>query len=72
MNFDSSFLLASLFWGSVGGGYCIYGKKQRSMMPLIGGFVMIGVSYVVSSWFLMSILCIGLMVGVYRLAKQGY
>lgn len=70
--FNMSFLLASLLWGSVGVGYWIYGKKQREMIPMIGGVLMIAVSYFVSSWFLMSLLSIALMVAVYWLVKQGY
>jgi hypothetical protein len=70
--FDTSFLFASLLWGSVGGGYWIYGKKQREMMPMIGGVAMIVVSYFVSSWLLMSLICIALMVAVYQLMKRGY
>lgn len=70
--FDTSFLFASLLWGSIGGGYWIYGKKQREMMPMIGGVAMIGVSYFVNSWLLMSLLCIMLMVAVYQLMKRGY
>ena len=52
--FDTSFLFASLLWGSVGMGYFIYGKKQSAMMPMIGGVVICAVSYVVSSWLLMT------------------
>jgi len=70
--FNTSFLLASLLWGSVGAGYWIYGKKQREMIPMIGGILMIAVSCFVSSWFLMSLLSIALMVAVYWLVKQGY
>ena len=72
MNFDSSFLFASLLWGAIGSGYFIYGKKQRSMMPMIGGALMVGASYVVGSWLLMSLICIALMVAVYQLMKRGY
>lgn len=72
LNFDSSFLFASLLWSAVGVGYWIYGKKQREMMPMIGGAGMIGVSYLVSGWLLMSLLCFALMVAVYRLVKRGY
>jgi hypothetical protein len=72
LNFDSSFLFASLLWGSIGVGYWIYGKKQREMMPMIGGAVMVGISYLVSSWLLMSLLSIALMFAVYFLMKQGY
>ena len=72
LNFDSSFLFASLLWSSIGVGYWIYGKKQREMMPMIGGAVMFGVSCVVSSWLLMSLISIALMIAVYLLMKRGY
>ncbi len=71
LNFDSSFLFASLLWGSIGVGYWIYGKKQREMMPMIGGGAMVGISYLVSSWLLMSLLGLALMVAVYLLVKRG-
>ncbi len=72
MNFNSSFLFASLFWGSVGIGYWVYGKKQRELMPMLGGVAIIAVSYLVSSWLLMTLLCLALMVVVYLLVKRGY
>jgi len=72
VNFDSSFLFASLFWGSVGVGYWVYGKKQRELMPMLGGVAIIAVSYLVSSWLLMTLLCLALMVAVYLLVKRGY
>ena len=61
MNFSSSFLLASLFWGSVGTGYFIYGKKQRSWPPMVGGIAIIAVSYPVSLASLMAVASIGMM-----------
>jgi hypothetical protein len=69
---DSKFLFASLLWGSVGFGYFIYGKKQQATMPMIGGVVMVAISYLVGSWFWMSLLCLALMFVVYWLVKQGY
>ena len=69
---DEHFLFASLLWGSVGAGYLFYARKQREIVPFIGGVMMIGVSYLVSSWFWMSILCLALVVAVYQLKKQGY
>ena len=72
LNFDASFLFASLLWGSIGVGYWIYGKKQREMMPMIGGAAVIGISYLVSSWLLMSLLGLALVVAVYLLVKRGY
>ncbi len=70
--FDSKFLFASLLWGSVGFGYFIYGKKQQATMPMIGGVVMVAISYLVGSWFWMSLLCLALMFAVYWLVKRGY
>ncbi len=69
---DQNFLFASLIWGSVGSGYCIYGWKQKVMTPFFGGFAMIAVSCLVTSWVLMSLISIALMVGVYLLVKRGY
>jgi hypothetical protein len=69
--FDTNFLFASLLWGSIGVGYFIYGKKQQAMMPMIAGIVMIAVSCLVTSWLLMSLICIALIVAVYLLAKRG-
>jgi hypothetical protein len=70
--FSASFLFASLVWGSIGVGYFIYGKKQQSLSPMVGGIVMIGVSYFVSSAFLMSLICVLVIVAVYGLVKRGY
>jgi hypothetical protein len=72
VDFNSSFLFASLFWGSVGLGYWIYGKKQRELMPMLGGVAMMAASYLVSSWLLMTLLGPALMVAVYLLMKRGY
>jgi hypothetical protein len=70
--FNASFLFASLVWGSIGVGYFIYGKKQSSWPPLVGGIAMIAVSYLIGSALLMSLISIGLMAAVYFLLRQGY
>lgn len=70
--FNTNFLFASLLWGSIGVGYFIYGKKQRSSVPMIGGILMVIVSYFVGSALLMSLISIGLMVVIYVLLKRGY
>jgi len=70
--FNASFLFASLVWGSVGMGYFIYGKKQSSWPPMIGGILMMVASYFVGSALLMSLLCVVLMVAIYFLLKQVY
>ena len=70
--FNASFLFASLFWGSVGVAYCIYGKKQGSWIPMLAGLLMLIVSYFVASALLMSLACLGIIALVYVLLKQGY
>ena len=70
--FSPSFLFASLIWGSIGFGYFIYGKKQQSLPAMIGGIVMIAVSYFVSSALGMSLISVLIIVAVYLLSKQGY
>jgi hypothetical protein len=70
--FNTNFLLASLFWGSVGFGYCIYGKRQQAFSPMIGGVLMMVASYFVGSALLMSLICLGLAVAVYLMVKRGY
>jgi hypothetical protein len=67
--FTASFLFASLIWGSVGVGYFIYGKKQQSLPAMIGGILMVAVSYLVGSALLMSLICIAVILAVYRLLK---
>jgi hypothetical protein len=70
--FNPSFLFASLLWGSIGVGYFIYGKKQQSLPAMVGGILMIVVSYFVGSALLMSLISILLIVAVYVLLKRGY
>ncbi len=70
--FNTNFLFASLLWGSIGFGYFIYGKKQRSWVPMIGGILMVIVSYFAGSALLMSIISIGLIAVIYVLLKRGY
>ena len=70
--FNANFLFASLFWGSVGAGYFIFGKKQGYWPPMIGGLFMIVVSYFVGSALLMSLACAGIIAAVYLLMKRGF
>ena len=70
--FSTNSLFASLVWGSVGLGYFIYGKKQGSWIPMVGGVLMMALSYLVGSALLMSLLSLGLMAAVYVLLKRGY
>lgn len=46
---DSTGLLIGLVFGSIGVGYCIYGKKQRRLMVFLSGLALIGLPYLVTS-----------------------
>ena len=69
---NTKFLFASLIWGTVGGGYLLYARQQRAPTPFLGGVAMIAVSFLISSWFWMSLICIALMVGVHQSVKRGW
>ena len=69
--FSVSFLFASLIWSSIGMGYFIYGKKENSWAPMAGGIAMIVISYVGGSALIMSLLNLGLMVGIFVLLREG-
>jgi len=62
--FNASFLFASLIWGSIGAGFAIYGKKQRAVVPLVGGILLIAISYLISSALLMSLVGVALVAGI--------
>ena len=69
---NTNFLFASLIWGSVGIGYFIYGKKQTSWPAMVGGVLIVAASYLAGSAWLMSVICLALMIAIYFLIKQGY
>ena len=69
---NAHFLFASLIWSSVGIGYFIYGKRQQSWVPWLGGVVMIAVSCLVPSALLMSLICLVVMAAVHGLVRQGW
>ena len=68
---DEHFMFASMIWGAVAGGYLVYARRQREIPPFIGGVAMMAVSFMVTSWFWMSLICAALMFGVYYLMKRG-
>jgi len=64
-------LMASVFWGGIGVGFFVYGKKQRSAPPLIGGIALIGISYFLAGSALwMSLAAVGILVGIYYWSRQ--
>jgi uncharacterized membrane protein len=64
-------LIASLFWGTIGVGLSIYGKKQRSAPPWFGGLTMIAISYFISSAIWMSVAAVGIIAGIWLWSKYG-
>ena len=69
---NTNFLFASLIWGSIGLGFFIYGKKQRSWVPMSAGALMMAASYFAGSVWTMSLVCGGLLAGAVFLLKLGY
>lgn len=67
---DSSTLWASLLWGGIGGGYLVYGWRQKESIPLVGGVVMSLACFLPA--LPMSLVSIATMVAVWWLKKQGY
>jgi hypothetical protein len=49
----TAWLLWGLLFGSIGLGYFIYGKKQRSVVPLICGLALMAYPYFVTNLVLM-------------------
>jgi hypothetical protein len=66
---DQNFLWASCIWGAIASGYMIYGWRQRSMIPFIGGLVMTAMSFVGPDALVMSIVCVVAMLAVWWLMK---
>lgn len=66
---NSNTLFASLIWGSIGMGFAIYGKKQKAMVPLIGGVLLVAISYFISSALEMSLVGIALVGGTIWLGR---
>ena len=69
---DQNFLWASCIWGAVASGYCVYGWKQRSIIPFLGGFVMTAMSFIGPNALIMSLVCLLAVLGVWWLMRQGY
>jgi hypothetical protein len=70
MHLDSNSLWASVLWGGIGGGYLIYGWRQKESVPLIGGVVMSLACFLPA--LPMTLASVATMGIVYWLMKQGY
>jgi hypothetical protein len=70
MHLDSNQLWASVFWGAIGGGYLIYGWRQKSGIPFAGGVAMSLACFLPA--LPMTLVSIATMAAVYWLMKRGY
>lgn len=62
---QSNTLIASVLWSAVAMGYWVYGKRQRSLIPFLGGAAMMAVTYLVGSALSMSAACILIIVATH-------
>lgn len=46
---DALSLIVGLIFGSIGVGYCIYGKKQSHLIAFLAGVFLIGLPYVIDN-----------------------
>lgn len=53
---DSQSLIWGVIFGSIGLGYFVYGKKQKSVVPLVAGLVLMVFPYFVSDTVLLVII----------------
>jgi hypothetical protein len=70
MSLDSGTLIASLIWGSIGGGFFVYGMKQKEWVPAFGGVALTLVSYFIGSALYMSLASVALIAGIFWLKNR--
>lgn len=46
---STSALFLGLVFGSLGLGYCVYGRRQRMLVPFVSGVLLIGVPYFIAN-----------------------
>ena len=67
---NGSDLWAAVLWSGIGGGYLLYGWRQKSAIPLAGGAAMTLACFLPALW--MSLVGVAVMFGVWWLLKEGY
>ena len=72
LNFNQNFLWASMLWGAIAGGYCLYGWKQRAFLPFLAGLVLTAMSFIGPNALIMSLVCVATLILVHWLIRQGY
>ena len=46
---STSLLFLGLLFGSLAAGYCVYGRRQRAVVPFVAGLLLIGIPYFIAS-----------------------
>ena len=46
---NTSLLFLGLLFGSIGTGYCVYGRRQSAVVPFLCGVLLIGIPYFIAS-----------------------
>jgi hypothetical protein len=70
--FNQHFLWASCIWGAIASGYMVFGWRQKTMIPFLGGLVMTAASFLIMSALLMSLASLAIIFAVWWLLRQGY
>ncbi len=58
---STSSLLWGILFGSVGMGFFVYGKKQRAVVPLVCGLLLMVFPYFISNTILLVVIGVALM-----------
>ena len=58
---DSASLIFSVLFGAIGIGFCLYGRRQKQLVPWISGVALMVVPYFVDSAAAIVALCAGFM-----------
>jgi hypothetical protein len=54
-------IIAQVIWGAIGFSYLMYARKQKKSAPLVVGIIIIGLTYVVPNFWIISAINISLM-----------
>lgn len=67
---DPLTLFFAFSWSFIGFGFFLYGKKRKRTVPLIGGILIMGVTYFARTPLSLSLSGIAIMLGIYVLSKR--
>jgi hypothetical protein len=67
---DPAYLFTALVWGSIGLGFFMYGKKKKRAVPLAGGILLMGISYLIKTPLSLSCISLILIAGIYLVNRR--